>query len=503
MAQLGQVGKRLQIIKIAISITDRETISLQHSKLRLYKNDKLLQNILLVLDDENYAQASNLINRYLHGADGQESSSESIAVMEEKAAEIEQKVMQMRDELSQKEKDKQKRLARKYKDIEEEELINQFGLFREKGREEIYNPIAKDEMQEMEQEMFEIKLVEQKNHSIPSTADIMASFNSIKEDIPLKGSILESTNKVKKSASYTNEEEIEPSIQSHKIFFNEEEDDLTLPPVVEEVKEEIEEIVIEKPKITLETEEEISELEEISNRELFAKALANDLEENVSYKESQEKEEENNFFIQEATSLDQEALVQSDEVAPLDTRKKSSTEAKEYEPISYIDQKLRNMLNQYPQVEETTESFKSEERLLYMISLKGYTEEDIERVVDDIQALKKENKFGEASHLLLTIATTESLYAQFTLARELYQGIILVRDLPEAFTQINYLATERYPEAVCDLAQFYEHGIGIKKDKKRALGLYEDAAELGVSRASTHLHRLEKELKGIFGKLFR
>jgi hypothetical protein len=67
MAPLGQVSKRLQIIKIAISITDEETINLQRSKLRLYKNDKLLQNILTVLDDENYVEASNLINRYIHG----------------------------------------------------------------------------------------------------------------------------------------------------------------------------------------------------------------------------------------------------------------------------------------------------------------------------------------------------------------------------------------------------------------------------------------------------
>ncbi len=82
MAQLGQVGKRLQIIKIAISITDQETISIQHSKLRLHKNDKLLQNILVVLDDENYAQASNLINRYLHGSYDDEVSEEKLALLE-------------------------------------------------------------------------------------------------------------------------------------------------------------------------------------------------------------------------------------------------------------------------------------------------------------------------------------------------------------------------------------------------------------------------------------
>ncbi len=498
MGQLGQVGKRLQIIKIAISITDRETISLQHSKLRLYKNDKLLQNILLVLDDENYAQASNLINRYLHGSDIDEATEESVLLMEEQLSEIEQKIQHMKEKIAKEEKEKQKKLIKKYRDIEEEELINQFGLFREKGREEVYNPIAKEEMKEMEKEMFEIKMVEEQTSTIPSTADIIASFNSIKEDIPVKGSILDSKNKTKKSASYTNDEKIDPTIQSHEIFFNTPKEELTLPPVVEEETPTIIEKIsgVDDDDISISEEEnredKKAKKEEISNRELFSNTPSNNIDDN---------EEEIEFF-QSRDSEDEVSKEESrDEVKKEKEERDSAT--KEYEPISYIDQKLRNMLNQYPQVEETTECFKSEERLLYMISLKGYTEEDIEKVIDDIQQLKSENKLGEASHLLLTIATTESLYAQFTLARELYQGVILVRDLPEAFTQINYLASENYPEAVCDLAQFYEHGIGIKKDKKKALQLYEEASELGVTRASTHLARLEKELSGIFGKLFK
>jgi hypothetical protein len=497
MGQLGQVGKRLQIIKIAISITDREAISLQHSKLRLYKNDKLLQNILLVLDDENYAQASNLINRYLHGSDVDEATEESISLMEEQRVEIEQKILHMREKIAKKEKEKQKKLIKKYRDIEEEELINQFGLFREKGREEIYNPIAKEEMKEMEKEMFEIKMVEEHTSTIPSTSDIMASFDSIKEDIPVKGSILDSKNKTKKSASYTNNEEIDPAIQSHELFFSSPKEELVLPPVVEEEEtpnrvepkehRTVDDIAISKE----EDREDIkAKKEEISNRGLFSDIPSDNGEDEIEFLQSRDSEDE--------VSKEDENI--ADEIKKEEEIDHAS---KEYEPISYIDQKLRNMLNQYPQIEETTECFKSEERLLYMISLKGYTEEDIEKVINDIQQLKSENKLGEASHLLLTIATTESLYAQFTLARELYQGVILVRDLPEAFTQINYLATENYPEAVCDLAQFYEHGIGIKKDKKKALSLYKKASELGVSRASTHLTRLEKELSGIFGKLFK
>ena len=116
--------------------------------------------------------------------------------------------------------------------------------------------------------------------------------------------------------------------------------------------------------------------------------------------------------------------------------------------------------------------------------------------------LTEEGSIAEASHLLLTIATTESLYAQFTLARELYQGKLLVRDIPEAFTQINYLSVEKYPEAICDLGQFYEHGIGIKRDKRKALALYEEADSLGVTRARGHYERLEKETSSFLGKFF-
>jgi len=175
----------------------------------------------------------------------------------------------------------------------------------------------------------------------------------------------------------------------------------------------------------------------------------------------------------------------------------------EYAPISYIDQKVRNMFNQYAQVEESSEQFKNEERLLYMISLEGYTEADISKTIDEVFHLKKEGKLAEAAHQLLIAAATESLYAQFILARELFRGEILQRDLPEAFTQINRLALDDYPEAVCDLAQFYERGIGIDKDKKKAFSLYEDALELGVERANTHLNRMEEESRGFIGKLFR
>jgi len=504
MAQLGQVGKRLQIVKIAISITDHETISIQHSKLRLYKNDKLLQNILLVLDDENYAQASNLINRYLHGSYDEEASEEKIALLEEKSIEIAKKIELMREELQQKEREKKIILSKKYKDIEEEELINKFGLFREKGREEVYNPVAKEEMKAMEREIKKIdKIPEDITTTIPSTADIMASFNSIKEDIPIKASIMDSSNNLN---NHIIENRVEPLSNELDHFYNPPKDDLILPPTVEEEEEEID--IIFSPPVQDEVEPTIEEEHIESGRvQLTKEVLEEDREDIVKSEETQETtpiiDDKEKREIPEP-AIEDEHLQQffSQDAKEKEQEKESKDEVTRYEPISYIDQKLRNMLNQYPQIDETPECFESEERLLYKISLEGYTDEDIEDVIKDIKRLKGEGRLAEASHLLLTIATTESLYAQFTLARELYQGTILMRDLPEAFTQINYLAVEKYPEAVCDLAQFYEHGIGIKKDKKRALGLYADAHELGVSRAAGHYNRLEKETKGFLTKFF-
>jgi hypothetical protein len=515
MAQLGQVGKRLQIIKIAISITDHETISLQHSKLRLYKNDKLLQNILLVLDDENYAQASNLINRYLHGSYDEEASEEKIALLEEKSLDITKKIELMREELLTKEREKKIILSKKYKDIEEEELINKFGLFREKGREEIYNPIAKEDMKAMEREIKKIdKISNDSTSSIPSTADIMASFNSIKEDIPIKASIIDSSSK--NLDSYKQEEEIDPLSQSQDNFFNPPKDDLILPPTVEE-REEVD-IIFNSDTEAIEDNIENKDID--IKEDVEEKVVSIPTEDNIVTVE--EKKEEEDIIIDDSKkkdilepAIEDEHLQQffSQDKIEEEKRKKAEEEAKKreleengdvkkYEPISYIDQKLRNMLNQYPQIDETPECFESEERLLYKISLEGYTEDDIEDVIKDIKRLTEEGSIAEASHLLLTIATTESLYAQFTLARELYQGKLLIRDIPEAFTQINYLSVEKYPEAICDLAQFYEHGIGIKRDKRKALALYDEADSLGVKRAKSHYERLERETKSFLGKLF-
>ncbi|MGC9351725.1 MAG: hypothetical protein ACP5D3_07025, partial [Sulfurovum sp.] len=61
------------------------------------------------------------------------------------------------------------------------------------------------------------------------------------------------------------------------------------------------------------------------------------------------------------------------------------------------------------------------------------------------------------------------------------------------FHRIEQLAKAEYPEAICDLAQFYEHGIGTKKNKKNAKSLYKKAMHFGIKRAQKHYERLNKE----------
>ena len=442
MAPLGQIGKRLQIIKIAISITDEETINMQRSKLRLHKNDKLLDNILSVLDDENYAQATNLIDRYIHGPYGDDSVPEPEAAEDTHVTPIKT------------EEDEEKSAARTK---EEEDLIKKFGLFMDKASKETYNPIDESEMLVMIQSAATRTVPSEETEDQqtpapkkPTTEEIMARYDTIKED------------------------ELPPPQAAAA----------TSTPALDQ-KEEYDA-----------AENDSFEINEVLTSDYNKESASDSSYVRASTKSDDMPKEE----AEEAQEADDTEEAKESET----TEKRSPSNGPiEYDPISYIDQKIRNMLNQYPQVEESSEQFKSEEKLLYMISLEGYTEADIEKTIDEVYKLKKEGKLAEAAHLLLIAAATESLYAQFILARELFKGDILQRDLPEAFTQINRLALDDYPEAVCDLAQFYERGIGIDKDKKKAFSLYEDALELGVERANTHLTRMEESSRGFLGKLFK
>ena len=62
---MNQTKKRLAIIKLAISMTDTETIQLQILKLGMLKTDDKLNAILSLLEEKSYARAQKLISEYI------------------------------------------------------------------------------------------------------------------------------------------------------------------------------------------------------------------------------------------------------------------------------------------------------------------------------------------------------------------------------------------------------------------------------------------------------
>ncbi len=66
---MDQIKKRLEIIKIAIFISDDETIKLQLLKLEYFPENQKLEQIIELLKKKNYGQAQTLIKSYLNEDD--------------------------------------------------------------------------------------------------------------------------------------------------------------------------------------------------------------------------------------------------------------------------------------------------------------------------------------------------------------------------------------------------------------------------------------------------
>jgi len=441
---MNQIKKRLSIINLAISITDIETIQLQVLQLGPLRADEKIQEILTMLKDENYAQAQGLITTYI----------------ETPTKEILQRTFQ---------KEKIKRT------IQDNNTIDNFDLFTEPEEDEEIKTMDFDDM------MTLCNDAEEKPKKVQKNIDFDSLLNIDQDDIL--------PNNINIDISYSPskkfwDEPEKPNLQTEDIikdtFFDTEENKVENTEVEhtqESFTKNIEEIFAEEH-----TQKEITD---IPNKETIEETIEAPLEEDniETFKEKTEKE---------VVELKPQVKKQKDT---------SEKECTKYKAIPYIDQKFKNMHVQYPPVEETMKSFPSVDAWLLKISNEGYNEEEIEAMIKKIDALSIENK-AEAAQLLLITAATESKYAQFRLARTLYKGELLKKNLPESFTLINRLATnDDYPEAICDLAQFYEYGIGIDKDKKKAELLYEEAMNIGIKRAMGHYERMKKENSGLFSFL--
>jgi len=437
---MNQTKKRLSIINLAISISDTETIQLQILKLSLLQTDKNIQEILLMLKNKNYAQAQGLISKYI----------------ETPNKEILQRTFQ----------EEQKR-----KNREEESIIDEFDLFETNSRKDKkINTLNLDDMLAMENSSHESDMMQEpvqvldlddmmefEKQNIQTQEHETANFDSllsVSSDEILKDNI-----------------NIDISHNSSNEFWEEDKEEVVME--TQEIQKDtfFDEMPIAQKKATQEaTEETTKEVSEEAIKKVHKKEKSINVHNDLT------------------------------ELKPTD-KNKNEVEVVKYNSITYIDQKFKNMQTQYPIIEDSGKRFKSVESWLLKISNDGYTEGEIEEIIQYIDKIKLDNK-EEAAKLLLISAATESKYAQFRLARALYAGEILEKNPAEAFTLINRLAVnDDYPEAICDLAQFYEHGIGIAKDKEKAELLYGEAMNAGIKRATDHYTRLKKQNKSFFSFL--
>jgi len=405
---MNQTKKRLQIIKLAISITDIETIQLQVLKLAPLRTDEKIQEIIAGLQAENYAQTQALIATYIE------------IPMEEILQRTFQTEKQIRTE-------------------KEKAIIEEFDLL-----------VTTPKKKEAEKELFDFSTL--KSEEIPKkeqeTIDFDALLNIEADDV-LPGNI-----------------DLDISHTPEDTFFNVPED---------------------HPKHTKEN---------YADTETMPKDTFFDTEENVSIDEQQKEEAVTGQIEEDLTVPSEESHKETIQEKPAQTAKNIPSQ---YEAIPYIDQKFKNMYTQYPPVHESEENFPSVNAWLLQISNDGYKNDEVEEIIGHITKLTETDSLAEAAQLLLISGATRSKFAQFILARALFKGKILQKNLPESFTLINRLAMDDdYPEAICDLAQFYENGIGIDKDKKKAEALYREAMDLGITRAAAHYERIKKQNRGLF-----
>ena len=225
-----------------------------------------------------------------------------------------------------------------------------------------------------------------------------------------------------------------------------------------------------------------------------------DTEETTVLEAEDLKQEEEILFEKEEKTVEEKAAIEKEDVdtpfPTLQTKKVKKTSS--YECMPDIEQKHVSLKEQYPPMQKTYEKFTTVEELLNKVSTNGYSEKEIEETFSYIKKLTEKAQHTEATQLLLVCASTESKFGQFMFARELFKGVLLQKNTPEAFELMKTLASEDYAEALCDLGQFYENAIGTTENKIKAEELYKEATKAGIKRAKKHHARLKKQNKAFF-----
>ncbi|HEO98333.1 MAG: sel1 repeat family protein [Campylobacterales bacterium] len=409
---MNQTQKRLSIIKLAISITDIETIQLQISKLRLLRADPRIQRIIDALESESYAQSQILIQEYIDNP----------------IQEVHQRVPEENKKRSYTER--------------ELDLIDQFDLFVTNNNED-------------------------KEHQIIDIDQYLqsAAAASKKPSEPDLDKLLEMDEEPRKR-----ERHILPQEDPH--FFRED---------------------TQSESTTQKTDEssEYPYKEEKRWATPAGTAEEEPVEVTAASEEQKPETEAETGTVSQKAAKSSEVQAFSEKTAGT---QKSDTN---YRPIFSIEQQFHDASQKYPLLVKSTEPYDSVKRWLAQISDEhGYTKSDVENVVHKALKLAQEDspaQNAEAAELILLCGLTEDEFGQLILARELFKGKFFEKNTSEAYKRIEQLAAKEYPEAICDLAQFYEYGIEAKKNIKRAKALYEKAMHFGIKRALRHFERLNNK----------
>jgi hypothetical protein len=423
---MNQTKKRLSIIKLAISITDLETIQLQILKLTPIKTDEKIQEILTLLQSGSYAQAQALITDYIENAP---------------------------DEILQRSSQEQK--TQPSISDEDQAIIDEFNLFVTPA-----SPETKTVEIDINDYVTEEPNIKKDNETKTIDYDSLLNLDAddvLKDNIDIDLSRTPETKPQQDSFFDTSGDSLGKSL------YDSNDDPIQKDTFFDVITDEIEKQ--DKKEVV---KEELNSTDEVKKeKELF----------NVTQIEDEETDELFDTPHEE---------------------KKPKVKIMKYDPMPHILQKYITMKKRYPLIQKTYARFDTVDTLLNKISQDGYTEAEIEEMLTYIKKLMEKSKYTEAAQLLLVCASTESRFAQFMLARELFIGSVLQKNIPESFTLMNTLALEDYPEALCDLGQFYENGIGTSPDLLKAESLYREATSLGIKRAKKHYTRLKKQNRGFF-----
>jgi len=486
-----EIETRLNIIKSAVEIGDTDTIFLQSSRLKTL-NIKKIDEIIALLDSKNYRQALYLIKNFL----SENSITDSVNNFEDDT----EKVLGIEDML------KMSPLAKETIKEYKSNIYTQDDL--EAFAKNIEVPISKayeqdyaksknyEEAFQKIQEKQEVEDVQENVAKESSkTANTTSKINEEKIEIEDEAEVKNSSSEIK--------EDTETQLNEFDNAVENVDKDTPLDEISAQVlgkKEKPRKKVMSKYK-TLRAkfarkdktkDEETQEFKKSS----VAKSVLDKAKNIGSELKSQMSKKSNNADIKNVIKK-----------APKENENKIDNKKVDhnneiYSPIPHIEEKFRQAFVLYPPNKESDVWVEEVIKFLKFVSANSYTEKDIKRFFEEYDFYLEKGDISRASQVLLLASATDSKYAKFLLARELFQGRVLKRDLKKSYTLMKHLANQFYPDAICDLAQFYEYGIGVPKDKKTAVKLYEKAFELGVDRATKHINRI-KESGGFLSSLLK